>query len=205
AEPAYTGRSVVETYLHDAATRHPATAKAVGAGSMIAFAPDREIFAHRERDDILHAYVGLSAPQDWFAAVDLTDPAAAAARIAARFAGWAPELTALITATDTAPALRPLYALPAGTRWDRVPGVTLLGDAAHLAAPNGEGANLAMLDGAELGRALAARPGEMEAALAAYERAMFERALEFAEIPGTDPGESTVHDLVAAFTRQEQP
>ncbi|MFJ8098242.1 FAD-dependent oxidoreductase [Streptomyces griseofuscus] len=205
AEPAYTGRSVVETYLYDAATRHPATAKAVGAGSTMVSARSREIFVHRERDDTLHAYAGLSVPQDWFAAVDLFDPAAAAARIAAEFAGWAPELTALITATDTAPALRPLYALPAGTRWDRVLGVTLLGDAAHLAAPNGEGANLAMLDGAELGRALAARPGDTEAALAAYEQAMFERALEFAETPGSDPGESTVHDLVAAFTRHEQP
>ncbi|MFJ6665441.1 FAD-dependent oxidoreductase [Streptomyces sp. NPDC091383] len=209
AVPAYTGRSVVETYLYDAATRHPATAKAVGGGSMIVPTRGREIFAHRERDDTLHAYVGLTRDQDWFAAVDFTDPAAAAARIAAEFSGWAPELTALITATDTAPALRLLHALPAGTRWDRVPGVTLLGDAAHLAAPNGEGANLAMLDGAELGRALAARPADTQAALAAYEQAMFERARESDQILGLDPGDLTAEDLAAAFTREsarhEQP
>lgn len=204
AVPEYTGKSVVETYLYDAPTRHPAAAKTVGGGSMMAFAPGREIFAHRERNDTLHAYVGLSGPQDWFADVDLTDLPAATARIAAEFAGWAPELTELITATDTAPALRPLHALPAGTRWDRAPGVTLLGDAAHLAAPNGEGANLAMLDGAELGRALAARPHDTEAALAAYEQAMFERALEFEGILDLDSGDHTVHDLVAAFTRHER-
>ncbi|MFC7864882.1 FAD-dependent oxidoreductase [Streptomyces murinus] len=209
AEPAYTGRSVVETYLYDAATRHPATAKAVGGGSMMVPARNREIFAHRERDDTLHAYVGLTRTQDWFAAVDFTDPAAAAARIAAEFEGWAPELTALITATDTAPVLRPLHALPAGTRWDRVPGVTLLGDAAHLAAPDGEGANLAMLDGAELGRALAARPGDVEAALAAHEQAMFERVRESGQILGLEPGDITAEDLAAAFARMsarhEQP
>ncbi|MGW3175700.1 FAD-dependent oxidoreductase [Streptomyces sp. NPDC001153] len=176
ATPEYVGKSVVETYLFHADTRHPAVARAVGGGSMIVPTPGREIFAHRERDDTLHAYVALSEPQDWFAAVDFTDADAAVARIAAEFDGWAPELTALITDSDTAPVLRPLHALPTGHRWDRVPGVTLLGDAAHLAAPNGEGANLAMYDGAELGKALAAHPDDIEAALTAYEQAMFPRS-----------------------------
>ncbi|QDQ09986.1 FAD-dependent oxidoreductase [Streptomyces spectabilis] len=175
ATPAYTGKSVVETYLFHADTRHPATAKAVGGGLMIILTPGREIFAHRETGDTLHAYLGLEEPQDWFDALDLSDTAAATARLAREFDGWAPELTALITDADTPPVLRPLHALPTGHRWDRVPGVTLLGDAAHLSAPNGEGANLAMLDGADLGRAVAAHPDDIEAALTAYEQAMFPR------------------------------
>ncbi|MCA1190623.1 NAD(P)/FAD-dependent oxidoreductase [Saccharopolyspora sp. 6V] len=180
AEPRYTGKSFVETYLHDADIRHPAAAKAVGGGAMLALAPGKGIQAHRERGDTLHTYVALEHPRDWFAAVDFTDAAAATARIAAEFPGWAPELTALITESDTAPVLRPLHELPVGHRWERVPGVTLLGDAAHLAAPNGEGANLAMLDGAELGAALAAHPGDVETALAEHERAMFTRSAEAA-------------------------
>ncbi|MGW7575688.1 FAD-dependent oxidoreductase [Streptomyces sp. NPDC054765] len=209
ATPEYTGKSVVETYLFDADARHPAAAKAVGDGSMIALTPGREVFAHRERDDTLHAYVGLSEPQDWFAAIDFTDAAAATARIAHEFRGWAPELTALITDSDTAPVLRTLHALPTGHRWDRVPGVTLLGDAAHLAAPNGEGANLAMLDGAELGKALAAHPDDIEAALTEYEQAMFPRSAEAAvfegaEAHGTDSDNNTAHDLIATFARHEQ-
>ncbi|MER8186134.1 NAD(P)/FAD-dependent oxidoreductase [Kitasatospora sp. NPDC094015] len=178
ATPGYAGTSFVETYLFEADTRHPAAAKAVGGGSMIAPSPGKEIFAHREIGATLHTYVHLTRERDWFAAVDFTDPAAAAARIAQEFDGWAPELISLITDADTAPVLRPHYALPAGLRWDRVPGVTLVGDAAHLRAPNGEGANLAMLDGAELGKALAGHPGDTEAALAEYEEAMFLRPIQ---------------------------
>ncbi|EFL26409.1 putative monooxygenase [Streptomyces himastatinicus ATCC 53653] len=208
ATPAYTGRSFVETYLFDSDTRHPAAAKAVGGGSMLALAPGKGIQAHREKGDTLHTYVALTAPQEWFDAVDFTDAAAAAARIAGEFDGWAPELTALITDSDAGPVPRPLYALPIGHRWARVPGVTLLGDAAHLAAPNGEGANLAMYDGAELGAALAAHPDDVETALASYEQAMFPRGAE-AAADGTQLheylfGDDAPHGLVAAFTDPER-
>ncbi|WP_068023662.1 FAD-dependent oxidoreductase [Nocardia mexicana] len=207
ATPEYTGESFVETYLFDADTRHPATATAVGGGSLIAPAPGNEIHAHREKGDTLHAYVVLARSLDWFSAIDFTDAAAATARIAREFDGWAPELTALITAADTGPVWRPHYALPAEHRWDRLPGVTLVGDAAHLAAPNGEGANLAMLDGAELGTALAAHRGDVEAALAEYERAMFTRSTEIATEAAEFFGEffdGTPEGLVAAFTEPEQ-
>lgn len=180
ATPDYAGSAFVETYLFDADTRHPATAKAVGGGSMSAPAPRRGITAHRESGDTLHTYVSLTRPLEWFADIDFTDPDAAAARIAREFDGWAPELTALITDFDTAPVLRPHYTLPIGLTWKRVRGVTLIGDAAHLAPANGEGANLAMLDGAELGDAIAAHPGDVEAAFAEYERTMFPRSAQIA-------------------------
>ncbi len=176
AKPEYVGTSFVETYLHDADARHPAAAAAVGGGALFSLAPGQGIFAHREAGNILHAYVALSRPAEWFAGIDFTDAAAATARVAAEFDGWAPALTALITDGETAPVLRTLHALPTRHRWDRVPGVTLLGDAAHLAPPAGEGANLAMLDGAELGQAIAAHPDDIEAALAAYEETLFPRS-----------------------------
>ncbi|MFJ2773205.1 FAD-dependent oxidoreductase [Streptomyces sp. NPDC087300] len=209
AVPEYTGKSVVETYLFEADTRHPATSAAVGSGSMITPSPDKEIFAHREKGDTLHAYVGLPVEQDWFDGIDFTDTAASAARIAAEFDGWAPALTALISHSDTAPILRSLHALPTGLRWERIPGVTLLGDAAHLSAPNGEGANLAMLDGAELAKAVAAHPDDIETALATYEQAMFPRSAEVVTFEGAEAHGDAFDDpmaqqLTEAFTAPDR-
>jgi 2-polyprenyl-6-methoxyphenol hydroxylase-like FAD-dependent oxidoreductase len=176
ATPEYVGTSFIETYLYDVDERHPAAAKAVGGGAMYALTPGKGIVAHREAGNILHTYAELNRPAEWMAGIDFTDAAAATTRLAAEFDGWAPELTALITDGETAPIPRTIYALPNGHRWDRVPGVTLLGDAAHLMPPAGEGANLAMFDGAELGKAIAAHPDDIEAALFAYEEALFPRS-----------------------------
>jgi 2-polyprenyl-6-methoxyphenol hydroxylase-like FAD-dependent oxidoreductase len=181
AKPEYVGTTFIETYLYDADERHPAAAAAVGGGALFAVAPGKGFLAHREPEGVLHTYVALSKPQEWIADIDSASPATATAQVAAEFTGWAPELTALITDGETTPVLRAVNALPIGHRWDRVAGVTLLGDAAHLMSPfAGEGANLAMFDGSELGKAIAAHPDDLEAALAEYEQALFPRSAQFA-------------------------
>ncbi len=70
--------------------------------------------------------------------------------------------------------------------------------------PSGEGANLAMFDGAELGKALAAHPDDPEAALAAYEGALFPRsaahAAEAAELLPLLLDDNAPYSLVEMFT-----
>lgn len=180
AKPAYVGTTYVETYLFDADVRHPASAAIVGGGAMIALEPGKGILAHREANGVLHTYVALKKPLEWVASIDFSDPRTARARVAAEFEGWASALTTLITDGETDPVPRTIHALPGGHRWPRTAGVTLLGDAAHVNPPDGEGANLAMFDGAELGRAIAAHRGDLETALGEYEEAMFPRSAKAA-------------------------
>lgn len=178
AQPLYTGTSFVETFLHDVDIRHRATADVVGNGTLMAVAPGKGILAHRHADGTIQAYISLNRPEKWFADIDLTSPL----QIALEFGGWAPALTAMITASETPPILRPIYAFPTGHRWQRKTGVTLLGDAAHLMSPfAGEGANLALYDAAELARQLVEHPANVEVALSAYEKDLFDRTEPFAE------------------------
>ncbi|WP_410657651.1 FAD-dependent oxidoreductase [Amycolatopsis sp. lyj-112] len=177
AKPSYEGLSFIEVHLHDAATRHPASTALVGGGMLFALGEGKGFLAHHDSGGSLHVYVALKTGEDWISTVDFTDTAAAKATMLEHFDDWADGLRALIADADGELTPRPIHALPIGHSWDRVPGVTLLGDAAHLMSPfAGEGANLAMHDGAELGLAIAAHPGDVEAALGTYEKALFPRS-----------------------------
>jgi len=177
ALPTYEGISFVEVHLHDAANRHPASAALAGHGMFFALGAGKGFLGHLDTSGSLHVYIALKTAEDWITTIDFGDTAAAKAAVLDHFDGWDAGLRALLTDADSELTPRPIHALPIGHRWDRIPGVTLLGDAAHLMSPfAGEGANLAMLDGAELGLALAAHPGDVEAALKAYETDLFPRS-----------------------------
>jgi len=179
ALPVYAGLSFVEVHLHDADRRHPDSAALVGPGSVFALSDEKGIIGHRMRDGSLHMYIALKTPADWATsgAINFADPDTAKADLLASFIGWDAGLRAVIAEADGELIPRPIHALPVGHRWERTPGVTLLGDAAHLMSPfAGEGANLAMRDAAELAAAIVAHPQTIEAALSAYEEALFPRS-----------------------------
>ncbi|MCK7625218.1 FAD-dependent monooxygenase [Streptomyces sp. RS10V-4] len=178
-QPWYTGVTFVESYVEDCDRRHPDLARLVGPGSLMAKEGGQALFAQRNGDGRIRVYAAFRAPEDWHAGLDLTDPGAVREYLLARYADWDESLLALVRSGDGGYISRPLHALPVPHTWESVPGLTLLGDAAHLMPPLGVGANLAMQDGLELARALVTE-ASLEDAVRAYERVMLPRAAETA-------------------------
>ncbi|MFE5586227.1 FAD-dependent oxidoreductase [Kitasatospora sp. NPDC056531] len=211
AVPAYTGVSVVEGDLLDADTRHPQAAAIVGGGMLFALGDGQGFLAHREWDGSLHVYTAVRTSPTWLESIDFTTPDAAKSAVLQQFPDWHPGLRALVADADGPLVPRPIVALPVGHRWEHVPGVTLLGDAAHVMSPfAGEGANNAMQDAAELAGAILDHPGDTETALVRYEEAMFPRAEAAAADSAANLALCFAADapqgLVDQFTsRQEQP
>lgn len=178
ARPAHIGQNVVEVGIPDIDRTHPDLAAMVGRGNYWVLGDGLSLAAQRNGDGRVR--IGLSfynTSEDWFATsgIPFDDPAAARARLIDLLPGWHSRFTALIAACDDTVVPRAITTLPVGLTWPSTPGVTLLGDAAHLMPPVGEGANMALLDGALLGLALAAHPDDLPAAVEEYEREMFER------------------------------
>ncbi|MEV7502317.1 NAD(P)/FAD-dependent oxidoreductase [Streptomyces sp. NPDC093018] len=196
AEPLYSGTCFIEIALAAGAQDCRASVAAIGSGTLMAVAPGRGIIAHRCADGQVRGYVALNKPEEWLRSIDFSDPSAGLRRLADEFDDWSPLLTAFVTRSDAEPLLRPIHALPVGLQWDRMPGVTLVGDAAHLMSPfAGEGANLAMYDGADLAGKLVEEP-DVEAALTAYEERLFPR--------GRDAADRSANNL-EVFFGQEAP
>jgi 2-polyprenyl-6-methoxyphenol hydroxylase-like FAD-dependent oxidoreductase len=178
AKPEYCGISYVELHLPGGG----AHAAVVGPGMMFALSDNKALLGHGGAQ--IHVSACFRAPEEWLAGsgVDWSDASAAREALLKEFADWSPILTDIIRDSDDSITTRLIYELPIGHSWTRTPGVTLLGDAAHVMSPfAGEGANLAMLDATELALALVKHGDDVEAALAEYEAAMFPRAEAAAE------------------------
>ena len=157
AVPEFTGVNGVEISLAPEVAKLSElveTVERVDGSTLMAMQNSRMIGAQMNGDGRLRTYTWVRKPETWAIS---SDPAEAKAFLREHFAGWPQWLLNLIDYCDEGAIYpRPLWTLPVGHRWTYTPGVTIVGDAAHLMSPfAGAGANLALLDGLELGLALA--------------------------------------------------
>jgi len=181
AVPAYTGRSYLETRINRDNPAYAAVAEKAGAGTTISIGSQKVVITQRQGDGSYRTYFGFAVPADFFGAgggVNLADIEATRRLLLSDqfYGGWADEYEELIRHSTDLRAW-PLHSLSAGDMgWKSVPGLTLVGDAAHLSVPNGEGVNLAMLDALELVTKIVQHGIEnVDAAVQEYETDMFPR------------------------------
>ncbi|KAK4191052.1 hypothetical protein QBC35DRAFT_488082 [Podospora australis] len=190
--PTYTGKSYIETRITLTNPLHPTVASRMGAGMFIAIGDQKLVISQRQGDSSYRTYFGVSVPPGFFQSHSLspqpnltteeTETNLRNILLSDRFfADWDEEYHSLIkNGTNFRPW--PLYSLSKESiteSWKSVPGLTLIGDAAHLCIPNGEGVNLAMTDALRLAEAIAAYGVErVDKAVKEYEEDMFPRAIE---------------------------
>lgn len=148
---------------------------------MAVYGVNRGLVAQRNSGGHVKVNAQFRTPLDGHTHLDPADVEGMRSNLLALFDGWAAPVLDLLR-HGTAFIHRPLYVLPESHTWTHVPGVTLMGDAAHLMPPLGAGANLAMLEGAELAEAIATGPGDLDKTVRAFEEKMWARAGRWAKI-----------------------
>jgi 2-polyprenyl-6-methoxyphenol hydroxylase-like FAD-dependent oxidoreductase len=175
--PVYSGVFAIESNFSDVDNSHTAVAKTIGRGTFFAIGNNRAIFAHRNGSAHIRAYFAL---RDSLESVIAKDPTILHSDLLERFHGWSENLKAIIASGPGPLVVRPVYILPVPHLWEHRDGLTLLGDAAHLMSPfSGAGANLAMLDAAELGLAIISNSDLRE-----YETKMIARGIHEGKAAG---------------------
>ena len=177
--------------ISNAKERYPDLYDLVNRGSVFTFSDGKSITAQYLGNGSLSIGAWGVREESWMKKCghDVHDPKSIKEYMAKDYRNWAPELVKLTQVADEDNmTARLLHMMPVGHRWENRPGVTLIGDSAHLMTPfAGEGLNLAMKDAMLLARSISEAEKEggkkfLAAKVKSFEEDMFKRATVFQEI-----------------------
>lgn len=185
AQPVHCGLGGTSLIISDVEKRYPDLHQLVNRGSLFIFSDGKSIIAQQLGDGTLQVSAWSQRDESWMRSCgyDVHNAVEVKQAILDEYEGWAEPLRKMIEVADnTGFTTRSIYELPPGHRWASRPGVTLIGDAAHLATPfAGEGVNIAMEDALLLSRAIVAASADAEPTqslikrIKAFEEDMFRR------------------------------
>lgn len=175
-QPVYTGITMIAANIRRELWRGTPISDVLGEGSVMFAGGNKTIFVQRCAHDLILLYYSMAVPQDWprIAGFDLHDACAVMDKVCDTYRDWSPEVLDMLTQVEDRFQLWPTSVMPPDYRWDTKPGLTMLGDAAHVMPPfTGKGVNLALLDALELSEALTVGPDrDVTAAITDFERRM---------------------------------
>ena len=178
-KPRYTGITMLAGNIRRDLWRTSKISDVLGEGSVMFAGCERTIFVQRCNHDLILLYYSMKVQQGWPKAVgiDPKDKAEILSSIRAEYADWSPELLDMLTEVEDTFQPWPISVMPPESTWQTQPGLTLMGDAAHVMPPfTGKGVNLALYDALQLYHALTpSSPTDLTEAIRGFEEGMHRR------------------------------
>lgn len=174
----YSGATIIQGEIDDPEKDCPAMYALVNKANLIAMGLGKTIAAQPRGDGGLTFYATSLYPENWTTTngIDFNNSQQAYDYLVDFFKDWNPVFHSLFKACSRF-VPRPLNYFPLDQHWDAKANVTLIGDAAHLMPPSGEGVNTAMLDALDLSECLTGGEyTDVQKAISAYEQRMRARA-----------------------------
>jgi 2-polyprenyl-6-methoxyphenol hydroxylase-like FAD-dependent oxidoreductase len=183
----YTGITILQGNVSDAKTKAPQVYELLQGGKIYALNSGKYLHVSAKGDGSIDFYISSKMDEAWAknSGINFSNREQLMQWFKTTFAEWGSIWFELFENADLPLLIRPQYCIPLDQNWEARPDITLIGDAAHIMAPSGEGVNLAMLDALELCECITdERFKDIQTAVAAYEVSMRERAAEEALISG---------------------
>lgn len=183
-QPYYAGVVIVQGNVDHAATAVPNIHQLLKGGKIYAHGSGIFLHVSAKGDGSLDFYLSCKQEENWVQnnGIDFSDRRQVLAWFKNEFPEWSSIWFELFENTGMPLMLRPQYCMHINQTWDAQSNITILGDAAHLMPPSGEGVNLAMLDALELSECLTSGEfNNIQSAIAAYEKQMRPRAAKEAQ------------------------
>ncbi len=179
-KPIYSGITVVDGNISNAARNAPRLWELTNGGKVIAMWQGKAIYLSAKGEGSLNFYTGTREAEEWAttSGIDFTNREQVFSWFKERYADWSAEWHELFGTDQGYYVARPQYYFPTDQSWPALSNLTMLGDAAHAMPPfAGEGVNQAMQDALELYEALCkASFDTIQQAVASFEDKMRSRA-----------------------------